>query len=96
MHFTTEVIKMSKKGRLRQSWNVWYFKNYGHKNHLYTFLSITALLDKVSIWQCFPRKYISISIALHVMHKNKNIITAPVRDGCWGTIDSISPYDPEY
>lgn len=30
------------------------------------------------------------------MHKNKNIITAPVRDGCWGTIDSIFPYDPEH
>lgn len=34
--------------------------------------------------------------ALYVMHKNKNIITAPVRDGCWGTIDSIFPYDPEH
>lgn len=39
---------------------------------------------------------IYVLMALHVMHKNKNIITAPVRDGCWGTIDSIFPYDPEH
>lgn len=70
-------------------------KNYGHKNHLYTFFQLQLYLIKYRSDNVSPAN-IYVLMALHVMHKNKNIITAPVGDGCWGTIDSIFPYDPEH